>query len=380
MDADSTQPCKFVAMETIPASESVHISIESTINFDETSNNLVPKLERSFSTSIGNIKSSGSSSPNTTERVITSSVEVSQSLNLKSKTDHIYEEVGSTKESHLVEYNILDYYEKYSPTTAKTLINTLFLPRHKICNECASLQAGPVYTDTLIYGKKPLYAKEVEIFYRENALQFKHSIANDKTGNTLFSQLDDTQDCMLVYNYSKTHASSIFYTTSSPEDVFNLHVTLKPNILLLNNLSKTSMNTHLYHRSVNNFYVRTSNHGSMPMNFCLPHDNVLPPTKHVGYNADLQNWMNYRSDIFRSQYDPERGSKQDDVPEYRANRSSLLLLEPLLLMPDLTTAGQRQIKNRIPHAEHMKIVKIVVAYTLSFIILTVITFYIVYFT
>lgn len=285
-----------------------------------------------------------------------------------SNVDHVYEEVNA------LECDIMDYYEKYSPTTAKTLINTLFLPRHKICKQCANLQDSPVYSDQLIYAKKSLHAKEVRLLQQNDTLCFAYCSVDEKLDGSLFSQYSNVQHCLLVYNCLKTNASSIFYFYSPLQDVFDLKTTLQPNILISSDI-KGIVNTELYHRCANNFYTRISNQGIAPMVFHIDHNNILNAIKHIGYDTDLQNWMNYRNDIFRS-----HSFKQDDVPDHRANRSSLLLLEPLLLMPELGSSRYRHGKNRISQSEHMKIVKIVIAYTLSFFILATITFYIVYFT
>ncbi|XP_017761042.1 PREDICTED: uncharacterized protein LOC108551407 [Eufriesea mexicana] len=286
-----------------------------------------------------------------------------------SKVDHVYEEVNT------LECDIMDYYEKYSPTTAKTLINTLFLPRYKICKQCANLQGSPVYSDRLIYAKKPLYAKEVHLLQQNESLNFKYCSEDGKHNNILFLQYDDVQHCLLVYNYLKTNSSSIFYYYGPPRDVFDLKTTLKPNIIVTNSSTRGVVNTELYHRSASNFYRRISNNGIAPTVFYVNHNNMLSSIKHVGYDTDLQNWMHYRNDVFRL-----HNLKQDDVIDLRANRSSLLLLEPLLLMPELGNSRYRPGKNRISQSEHIKIVKIVIAYTLSFFILATITFYIVYFT
>lgn len=292
--------------------------------------------------------------------------EADENTRYLANTDHVYEEV------HAFECDIMDYYEKYSPTTAKTLINTLFLPRQKICKQCASLQNSPVYSDQLVYGKKPLYAKEVDLFQQNDAVSFKYCSEN---GNgVLFSQYDNTQHCLLVYTYTKTNASSIFYFNGSARDTFDVRTSLTPNILLVNGRTKGVVNTDLFHRCGSNYYTRISNNGVAPA-FRVDQNNILSSIKHVGYDTDLQNWMNYRNDVFRS-----HRFKQDDPIEHRANRSSLLLLEPLLLMPDFTRPRNGHRKNRYAQSEHMKIVKIVIAYTLSFFILATITFYIVYFT
>ncbi|CAL7951983.1 unnamed protein product [Xylocopa violacea] len=287
-----------------------------------------------------------------------------------SNVDHVYEEVNAH------ECDIMDYYEKYSPTTAKTLINTLFLPRHKICKQCANLQGSPVYSDQLIYAKKPLYAREVHLFQQNDTLQFKYCSKDGKYGNSLYLQYDNVQHCLLIHNCLKSNAGSIFYYYGPPRDIFDLK-TLKPNILLINNngTSKEVVNTELYHRYVSNFDTRISKNGVTPTAFHVNHDNILSSIKHVGYDTDLQNWINYRNDVFGS-----HSLKQDDAIDHRANRSSLLLLEPLLLMPELGSSRYRHGKNRISQSEHVKVVKIAIAYTISFFILASITFYIVYFT
>ncbi|XP_017877192.1 uncharacterized protein LOC108623294 [Ceratina calcarata] len=289
--------------------------------------------------------------------------------NAIAKIDHVYEEVNA------LECDIMDYYEKYSPTTAKTLINTLFLPRHKICKQCANLQGSPVYSDRLIYAKKPLYAKEVDLFQQNDIIQFRYLSEDDKDVDALFLQYDNVEHCLLVYNYVKPNACSIFYSHGSPQDVFDLRMTLKPNIILIGDYKMKRVNTEFYHRRINHFYTRVSRNGISPTAFHVNHSNILSSIKHIGYDTDLQNWMNYRNDVFRS-----HSLKQDDATDPRANRSSLLLLEPLLLMPELGSSGYRHVKNRIAQSEHVKIVKIVIAYTLSFFILVTITFYIVYFT
>ncbi|CAK9831682.1 hypothetical protein ANTRET_LOCUS8634 [Anthophora retusa] len=290
-------------------------------------------------------------------------------IKYSTKMDHVYEEVNA------LECDIMDYYEKYSPTTAKTLINTLYLPRHKICKQCANLQGSPVYSDHLIYAKKPLQAREVRLFQQNDTLCFKYYSNDGKYDNTLFLQYDNVQHCLLVHNYLKTNASSIFYSYGPPRDIFDLKETLKPSVLLISSDTEEPGNTELYHRYASNFYTRISNSGVTPTAFHVNHNNILSSIKHVGYDTDLQNWMNYRNNVFRS-----HSLKQDDVIEHRANRSSLLLLEPLLLMPELGNSRYRHGKNRISQSEHVKIVKIVIAYTLSFFILATITFYIVYFT
>lgn len=299
-------------------------------------------------------------------------------INSLTKTDHIYEEVGRCKDpQYWLEFDILDYYEKYSPTTAKTLINTLLLPRQKICKQCASLKYSPVYSDKYILKKKPLYAKEVTLHHLNDLHYFKYS--SHECDTTLFLKESDIEDFMPLYNYSKTTKSGIFYLSGPPKDIFD-NTTLKPEFIIVSSIVDVVndvVNTQLYHRYINDTYARISNNGNIPMTFEVNHDNILSTIKNIGYDTDLQNWINYRNNVLQS-----CTSKQNELSllEHHPNRSSLLLLEPLLLMPDLTNTRQRHNKSRIPHTEHMKIIKIIIAYTLSFFILAIITFYIVYFT
>ncbi|KAK2583600.1 hypothetical protein KPH14_009542 [Odynerus spinipes] len=277
-------------------------------------------------------------------------------INIKSlsQVDHIYEEVGRNKEPpYWSEFDILDYYEKYSPTTAKTLINTLLLPRQKICKQCASLKYSPVYSDQYIYKKKPLYAREVSLHHLNDLYYFKHSSQRMKCDTNIFSNDNDIQDHMPLYNYSKTTKSGIFYLSGPTKDIFDLKTTCKPELIIISstvNVVNDVVNTQLYHRYINDTYTRISNNGYIPMTFEVNHDYILSTIKNIGYDTDLQNWINYRNNVLQS-----CSSKQNELslPEHHPNRSSLLLLEPLLLMPDLTSTRQRHNKNRIPHTEHL---------------------------
>ena len=104
--------------------------------------------------------------------------------------------------------------------------------------------------------------------------------------------------------------------------------------------------------------------------------------KSTGYDDDIMYWMNYDNNHRNNKNRDERLtlSIADARQDHRDNRSSLLLLEPLLLMPELAGTRRKPPKNRITHSEHVKIVRMVIAYTLSFFLLAIITFYIVYFT
>jgi len=285
-----------------------------------------------------------------------------------SNVGHVYEEVRAIKEPRdsLYEHDIRDYYAKYSPDTAKTLIDTLFLPRHAICRECARMEGSPVYTDRLIYTKESLLAIEVILCQRDDVSCFKYLHENSED---FYSQYDQNRDCMLVYNYAKTNIAGIFYFHCWPRDVFNLHSLLKPSIHVVNHTCcNLIVNTQLYHRYINGYYVRTSRAGCVPMTFYRDCGTLINYTKHISQN-DSQDPPIYQM----------HRSKEDHTDEHR--RSSLLLLEPLLLMPESVNSEHREdTKNRTAQSEDTKIIKIILAYVLSFLILASITFYIVYFT
>lgn len=285
---------------------------------------------------------------------------------------HVYEEIRGIKEpySSSHKYDIQDYYEKYSPSTTKALIDTLYFPRHEICEECARMKYSPVYTDRLIYTKESLFAIEVVLCQRDDVSCFAYrDPREDPADDNLRLQYDrNLQDYMLIYNYAKTNAAGIFYSHCWPRDVFDLRSLLKPHIYVLNYPCRdVIVNTQLYHRHVNNHYVRTSKVGCASMTFYRDSSTMISCTRRISYdNDDLQN-----SPIY-----PIHESKDN---EYRRNRSSLLLLEPLLLAPELASSGyKKNTENRV--SERVRIVRILIAYASSFLILASITFYIVYFT
>lgn len=297
--------------------------------------------------------------------------------------DHIYEEIGSVAESpNLPKYDILDYYEKYSPTTAKMLIDTLFLPTHKICQICAATQRSVIYSDRLIRFNQPLKAKEVTFFQVENSLYFKQTSDVCYSNFKQFTNDQDSDNFIPVYNTAKPNTSGILYSNNLSTDVFDLKSTLEPTIrLLVDNDFRGLSNTELYHRNAKNFYSRKSANGFAPMVFNdMRNNGLLETIKSIGYETDLNNWMNYRKDVVKL-----RNSKPNELPlsviEPHPDRSSLLLLEPLLLMPELSSNPRRnQAKNRITHSEHLKIVRMMIAYTLAFFLLAIVTFYIIYFS
>lgn len=283
-----------------------------------------------------------------------------------SSIDNFYEEIRAIKPRSSF-HDIHDYYERYSPSTAKTLIDTLFLPQHKVCRECA--RTSPVYTDRLIYMRQSLLATEVVLCHRDDVSCFKY--LREGSDDTLHSQYDQNQDCMLIYSYAKTNAAGIFYS-HRPQDVFDLKSLLKPSIRVISHVRRNAIvNTQLYHRCVNNYYVRISRTGCAPMTFYCNHSTIMNCAKRMScYNDDSQDSLIHRT--YRS---------NDGVEESRRNRSSLLLLEPLLLLPELTNSDRRKNnKNRVFRTKRTKIIRILIAYMLSFFILAGITFYIVYFT
>lgn len=274
--------------------------------------------------------------------------------------NHIYEEVRATKEPR-------------SSTAMKALINTLFFPRHKICKECMeTYYHSPVYTDRLIYARKSLLAVEVILCHRDDVSCFQYCDRQGKFSPILCSQYnaDRDQNCMLIYNYVKTNVAGIFYSHWLPRDVFDLESILKPNIYVISRTCNVVMNTQLYHRYINNYHVRVSRAGCTPMTFRHDHGIIVDCTKRISYNDNLLDSLNYR----RHQL------KDDDNDEHRQDRSSLLL-EPLLLMPELASPRQNR-KNKKPvlRSERTKVIRISIAYALLFFVFTSITFYVVYFT
>lgn len=287
---------------------------------------------------------------------------------------NVYEEIRAIKEPYgnLHKYDIQDCYkEKYSPSTTKTLIDTQFLS-HKICKECARMKYSPVYTDRLIYTKESLFAIEVVLCQRDNVSCFAYRDSQkDLPDDFLHLQYDrNLQDCMLIYNYTKTDAAGIFYSHCWPRDVFDLRSLLKSNIYVLNySYRDVIVNTQLYHRYVNNHYVRISKAGCASMTFYRDSSTIISCMRCINYNND---------DLQDSSIYLMHESKDN---EYRRNRSSLLLLEPLLLTSELTSSGHKKNnKTRALQSERVKIIRMLIAYALSFFILASITFYIVYFT
>lgn len=288
---------------------------------------------------------------------------------------NVYEEIRAIKEPYdnLYKYDIQDCHEeKYSSNTTKALIDIQFLPRHEICKECARMKYSPVYTDRLIYTKESLFAIEVVLCQRDDVSCFAYRDSQkDLPDNIFHLQYDrNLQDCMLIYNYAKTNAAGIFYSHWWPRDVFDLRSLLKSNIYVLNySCRDVIVNTQLYHRYVNNHYVRISKAGCASMTFYCDNSTMISRMRCINYNND---------DLQDSSICLMHESRDN---EYRRNRSSLLLLEPLLLTSELASSGHKKnTKTRALQSERLKIIRMLIAYALSFFILASITFYIVYFT
>lgn len=278
-------------------------------------------------------------------------------------THHLYEEVESSKKP----YDTRDRDEEYNSVTT----DKLFLSQCEICEECMRMKRSPVYTDRLIYAKESLFAIEVVLCQRDDALCFKY--LQDRSDDAFCSQYDRDRDYMLVYSYVKTNSASILYSRSWPQDVFDLKLLLKPSIHVISRTCRSNItaNTQVYHRYANNYHVRISRAGCAPTVFCHHgHSTVVSCTKRISWYNDSQDSLSYQMQQLRDRPD-----------EHRGHRSSLLLLEPLLLMPEMARSGRKKtIKNHALRSERAKLIKILIAYVISFFILASITVYIVYFT
>lgn len=261
--------------------------------------------------------------------------------------------------------DIVDYYERYSPTTAKALINTLLLSRKEICKQCANFQDSPVYTDRLIYRKKNLSAREMSMTQFENTVNYKTSLP-------LSNYQHQSRDYMPIFNLPKTNASGIFYYPA-PLDVFDLKTSLEPDIILENSEFTGIVNTHVYHRYEGN-YSRISIK-NFPTNF----ETILGKTNN--FEGDFNRFVNYHYQVKMRNTGGNsiiRGSQS--FRESQPTRTSLLLLEPLIFMPNFPQGKCNFSKSPISNADSLTLAKIVIVYTLAFFIVTMITFYIVYFT
>ena len=286
---------------------------------------------------------------------------------MRSSPDYEYEEINLKESESRLKYDILDYYERYSPATAKTLIDTLLLSRNEICKQCARFKDSPVYSDRLIYLKEILQAREIIMFQFGDSLNFISPRSNDSSQSSQFC------DYMPVCNLVKTNVSGIFYF-SGPQDVFDLKASLCPEIVMINNEFSGIVNTQVYHRRESNSCSRISQNSSTPMKFQLK-ENSVRNSNNFGFDADLHNWVNVRHQV------KIKNSRDNEflTAESQPNRASLLLLEPLIFMPSFSQ-DKRNFSKSIKNTENLTLAKIVIAYTLAFVIITIITFYVVYFT
>jgi len=298
--------------------------------------------------------------------------EKTASAQVLSNVDH---EVGTIEElyrscKHDVRDCYKDYYEiynHYNPSTAK---DTLLFPHHsEIYEECVRSRCSPIYTDRLIYAKQSLFAIEVVPCQRNDIACFEY--LREGSNDVLYSQYR-SRNCMLVCSYTKTNAAGIFYSHCWPQDIFDLKTLLKPNIHVISHVTRDIIaNAHLYHRYINNCHARVPRTGCTSTIFYRDRA-ITMSTKRMSHNDNPSDLLIYA---------PEQSKNKNDIKEYQGNRPSLLLLEPLLLTPELTSSGHRKnTKNHIVRSERVKVVRIIIAYILSFLILASITFYIVYFT
>lgn len=187
----------------------------------------------------------------------------------------------------------------------------------------------------------------------------------------------DVLDFMPAYKIVKPNAAGIFYSIGSYPDTVDLKANLEPSILLLEPLTsrpeasktpKSKSRAHLHLPLAERGYNRVSEKLGIVEPMRLPLLTSAPPQR------------------FEQSNSCKLSIDEEPEPEIDENRSSLLMLEPLLLMPSrttVTTATDRRrelaSKKRLAHSEHLKLVKIVIAYTLTFLLLVSITFYVVYF-
>ncbi|XP_074097487.1 uncharacterized protein LOC141526390 [Cotesia typhae] len=303
--------------------------------------------------------------------------------------------------------SIENYYEKYSVQTAKILINTLFLHSQKICQYCAVANKSVVYSDRMVYENRFLEARFVDCFCQ---FYTKQLIFNRKN---LFGA--DTRDYMPVFNINKTNHSGLSYSQVEEPDIFDLN-TLRPSILLVGTLTdierdskemgkidncllsnKNYSNTDFYHRRMIDSCSRISRNSIFrPKVFKNVNLEARPrseETKNVDCDDEIQYWMDFNEDTrllntknSNEMFNLSAAQLHNHNHNYNYNyshnhRASLLMLEPILMMPDLAENinKRRSSKKRITRSEHVKIVRIVIAYTLSFFLLAIVTFYIVYF-
>lgn len=222
-------------------------------------------------------------------------------------------------------------YNHYGPSTAKDLDIVkmrLFAQRSESYEECVRPQRS------LIYDREPLLAVEV-VPYHQDGLSLKY--LREGSNDILYSQCNQSQERMLVvHSYVKTNAGNILYSQSSSRDTFDLNTVLEPSTRLINGAPN------------------------------------VQASANVSNNDDSLDLMT-RIPISQS-------NNEEDVEKHRRNRSSLSLMEPLLLMPELANSGHiRTTKRCTVRSERVLIIRIILAYVFTFLSLASITFYFVYF-
>ena len=264
------------------------------------------------------------------------------------------------KRSKPVNEDVTSEDKKPDALRSKTSIDEFFRFHRPICSKCARLKESPVYSDRFVYKKQPLLAKEMSLLQtNSDSVVFRPSASREHV-----------TDFMPIFKLTKSNTSGIFYNIGTAFDLLDLKKSLEPSIILLettNSLRRMDgNNTPVNHRIfLDKGYSRISEK-------CA----VEPITKdeddfkvNIDFEIELRNWTE------------KTVSRRDEVDEHEQNRSSLLMLEPLLLVSSETTNRRQKYETkRLAHSEHLKLVRIVIAYTLTFIILVSITFYVVYFT
>lgn len=218
-----------------------------------------------------------------------------------------------------------------------------------ICKRKVELQDSPVYTDRFIFNKQPLHAKEVILCQCDNSLYFGYHLEGKNPNAPLLCIQHNNyhRDFMPVYNICKTTSAGILYLFGLPQDTFDFR-------LLITNVDNdnSEANTHLYHRCINNIYTRSSNSGCRPMRFSLDSPKSIRTSR----------------------------SKQLALSHpYQSRRSSLLLLEPLLMSSDSNNVNVVYNKNRFPRSKSINLMRILIVYILLFFISIIIMFYVLYF-
>lgn len=107
---------------------------------------------------------------------------------------------------------------------------------------------------------------------------------------------------------------------------------------------------------------------------------VQQPSPNKGYSRISEKAPGAEQRDFKLSITDWREEEEQEQEKFDRNRASLLLLEPLLLAPRPGSLQRKLDKDRLlARSEQLKLVRIVIAYTLTFLLLVSITFYVVYF-